>query len=249
MYKYIGVLFASIVAMSSASAAPIFWTDWTSNSDVNGVSTTLGNIATTGSVIGVTYENANGIAGAQLGNMNDRDYYANGASGIGGRDDSISPYTSSAVDNAPTNTDIVRLRFAGEQKLSFTESVANLVFAYVSLNSNGYRFTQDFDILSFGDSTDGNACGYWGCGTSTKTTSMINGITYYDLVGTGEPHGAIQFKGALSSITWESLTAENWNGFTVGVQGTEAEVDGELSSPAIGLFMIAGFGLLLYRRR
>ena len=249
MYKYIGVFLASFVAMSSASAAPIFWTDWTSNSNINNVSTTVGNITTTGSVIGVTYENANGIAGAQLGNVNDRDYYANGPNGVNGRDDSISPYTSAAVDNAPTSKDIVRLRFAGEQTLSFTESIANLVFAYVSLNNNGYRFTQDFDILSFGDPIDGNACGYWGCGKSSKTITVVNGITYYDLVGTGEPHGAIQFKGALSSITWESSTAENWNGFTVGVQGTKAEVDAELSSPAVGLLLIAGFGLMLYRRK
>ena len=249
MYKYIAGFLASVAVISSASAAPIFWTDWTSNSNINGVSTTVGNIVTSGSLINVTYENANGIAGAQLGNVSDRDYYANGSFGSGGRDDSISPYTSSAVDNAPTNTDIVRLQFAGEQTLSFSESIANLVFTYVSLNANGYRFTQDFDILSFGDASDGNACGYWGCGTSSKATSVINGITYYDLIGTGEPHGAIQFKGALSSITWESLTAENWNGFTIGVQGTETEVDGELSSPAIGVFLIAGFGLLLYRRK
>jgi len=43
------------------------------------------------------------------------------------------------------------LQFAGSQTLSFSQTVANPVFAYVSLNGNGYAFlNQNFDILSFG---------------------------------------------------------------------------------------------------
>ena len=97
------------------------------------------------------------------------------------------------------------------------------MFAYVSLNGNGYGFDQNFDILTFGDSSDGNACGYWGCGTSYKQMVTVNGKTEYQLLGTGEPHGTLQFKGTFDTVNWRSLSDENWNGFTVGVQGTAVE--------------------------
>ena len=99
------------------------------------------------------------------------------------------------------------------------------MFSYVSLNGYGYGFDQDFGILSFGDSSDGNDCGYWGCGTSFKKVVDLGGGKFeYQLLGTGEPHGTIRFLGAFSTLTWRSLSNEYWNGFTVGVQGTAAEV-------------------------
>jgi hypothetical protein len=48
--------------------------------------------------------------------------------------------------------------------------------------------------------------------------------TEFQLVGTGEPHGTIRFTGAFDTVTWRSLSNENWNGFTVGIQGTAIEV-------------------------
>ena len=42
---------------------------------------------------------------------------------------------------------------------------------------------------------------------------------YYELIGSGEPHGVIEFQGTFSSISWTSLTNETWNGFTIGVRG------------------------------
>jgi hypothetical protein len=77
-----------------------------------------------------------------------------------------------------------------------------------------------------GSGQDGdNACGYWGCGTSYKQVVDIGGGNYlYELLGTGEPHGTIRFKGSFDTLTWTSLSNEYWNGFTVGVQGTAAEV-------------------------
>jgi hypothetical protein len=144
---------------------------------------------------------------------------------------SNSPYTSALVDNPPTGTDIVALRFAGNQTLSFSQAIANPVFSYVSLNGNGYAFlNQDFDILSFGGglgtaAPGDNSCGYWGCGTSSKRiVDLGNGNTEYQLIGTGEPHGTIRFTGAFNNLTWRSLSNEFWNGFTVGVQGTAAEI-------------------------
>ncbi|WP_454458111.1 PEP-CTERM sorting domain-containing protein [Thauera phenylacetica] len=51
----------------------------------------------------------------------------------------------------------------------------------------------------------------------------MNGKTEYQLLGTGEPHGTLQFKGTFDTVNWRSLSNEYWNGFTVGVQETAVE--------------------------
>lgn len=75
---------------------------------------------------------------------------------------------------------MVGQRSATTRSLSFSAPVDNLFFAVVSLNGNGYKFDQDFEIVSQG-------CGYWGCGTRAKSSP---GIGQFDLDGaSGEPHG------------------------------------------------------------
>ena len=211
-------LLALALSAGSASAAQIYWTDWTGGDlDSGNGFRGVGTITTSNSTVTVTYTNPQGIAFYQP--SGGAYYYSNGTDGPAG----TSPYTSSAVDNRPGTTDIIALRYAGLQTLSFSQAIANPVFAYVSLNGNGYGFDQDFDILSFGDASDGNACGYWGCGTSFKQVATVNGKTEYQLLGTGEPHGTLQFKGTFDTVNWRSLSSENWNGFTVGVQETAVE--------------------------
>lgn len=219
-----GVL--SILTTSIASAAPIFWTDWTgSDLDSGAGFKGQGTITTPTSTVVVTYTNANGIGFYQP--SGGTDFYVNQPTYT--RNDAISPYTSNVVDNSPTGTDIVALSHAGSQTLQFSQTIANPVFAFVSLNGNGYAFlNQDFDILSVGG-VDGNACGYWGCGGVTKViVDLGGGNLQYQLnssnVGGSEPHGAIRFTGAFDTLTWTSSSNEFWNGFTVGVQGTAAEV-------------------------
>ena len=96
----------------------------------------------------------------------------------------------------------------------------------MSLNGNGYGFDRDFDVLGYGDSSDGNACGYWGCGTAARTlTTDSYGDPQYMLSGSGEPHGTLQFTGAFADVSWESLRDEYWNGFTVGIVGLAADVN------------------------
>jgi hypothetical protein len=207
---------------TTANAAPVYWTDWTTGSFINGF-TGQGVITTGTSTVNVTYSNLNGIGFYQpSGGI---DYWVNSA---GIRDAATSPYTSALVDNIPTGTDIIALRYAGTQTLTFSEMIANPVFSYVSLNGNGngYGFlNQDFDILSYNDPATGNSCAYWGCGTSYKNVVDLGGGNFeYQLLGTGEPHGTIRFKGAFDTVVWKSLSNEYWNGFTVGVQGTAAEV-------------------------
>jgi hypothetical protein len=207
---------------NTANAATISWADWTgSNSGaVTGAFTAQGTITTPTDTVSVTYSNPQGIAFYNA--SGGTDYWQNAQSG---RNPATSPYTSTFVDNIPTGTDIVGLQFAGTQTLAFSKTIANPVFSYVSLNGNGYAFDRDFDILSFGDPSDGNTCGYWGCGTSSKSIVDIGGgVLEYRLLGTGEPHGTIKFTGAFDTVSWRSLSSENWNGFTVGVEGTAAEV-------------------------
>jgi len=124
-----------------------------------------------------------------------------------------SPYISATVPNPPPDCDIIALSQATTKTLTFSEPVSNLFFAVVSLNGNGYRFDRDFNILSFGR-------GYWGDGTLTKEINLPT----YDLIGTGEPHGVIQIVGSFSSVSWTSLSNENWNGFSIAFENTTANL-------------------------
>lgn len=196
-------------------AAPIFWTDWTGGDlDSGSGFQAQGTITTGSSTVNVVYTNPQGVSFYQPSGGGY--YYSNGTDGPGG----TSPFTSTLVDNRPPTSDIIALQYAGTQTLAFSQAIANPVFAYVSLNGNGYAFNQDFDILSFGDGAV-NACGYWGCGTSYKNVvDLGGGVFEYHLLGTGEPHGTLRFTGTFDTVSWRSLSNENWNGFTVGVQET-----------------------------
>ena len=233
----------------AASAAPIFWTDWIDSSNTNGF-TGNGTITTSTATVNVTYVNRQGIGFYQTGAAGETDYW--GAPPFtGNRNPATSPYTSTQVDNIPTGTDMIALSHRGSQTLAFSQSIANPVFSYISLNGNGYAFLdQDFDILSQGG-VDGNDCGFWGCGTATKViVNLGNGHTEYQLNSTGgEPHGTIQFRGAFSSLTWNSSTDEFWNGFTVGVQGTAAEVFQTPEPGSLSLMGLALLGILACSRR
>ena len=207
-------------ASFSAHAVPFFWTDWIgSDLDPGAGFQAAGTITTPTASVQVNYTNPNGIGFYQP--SGGTDYYTGGSG-------NTSPYTSNLVDNRPTGSDIIALQFAGTQTLQFSESIANPVFAFVSLNGNGYAFDQDFEILSLGG-VGGNACGFWGCGGAEKViVDLGNGDFEYQLnsnnVGGTEPHGTIRFTGAFDTLTWRSASNEFWNGFTGGVQGTAAEV-------------------------
>lgn len=253
----------SLGLASAASAAPFYWTDWTGTDLLAGTPfQAQGTITTPTSTVTVTYTNQNGISFYQP--AGGTDYWTNGSFGINGRNDAVSPYTSTLVDNAPTGSDIIALRFAGTQTLSFSEIITNPVFAFASLNGNGYAFDQDFEILSLGG-VDGNACGFWGCGGVTKVVVDLGGGNFeYRLnsnnVGGPEPHGTIRFVDSFDTLTWRSTSNENWNGFTVGVQGTAVEIctvnpnlpecqSVSVPEPAAPLLLGAGLVLLGAARR
>ena len=248
--KRLTATFAVIVlGCACAHASTFFWTDWlgSNSGGVSGPFTAQGVISTPTSTVNVTYTNGRGIGFYQA--TSGTDWWTDSTRVV--RNPATSPYTSSVVDNIPTGVDIIALQFAGSQTLTFSQAIANPVFSFVSLNGNGYRFlNQDFDILSFGDPSDGNACGWWGCGTVTKVVHDLGGGNFsYELTGTFEPHGTIRFKGSFDTLTWESATNEFWNGFTVGVQGTADEVFGppgtEVPEPSSLILSAMGMALLV----
>ena len=216
------------------NAGQIFWVDWQDTIVEGGITKYRGKITVTRPdstvvVVTVKFSGPRGVAFFQ--SSGGTDYWTNGVFS-GTRNPATSPYTSAVVDNIPTGTDIIGLQFAQVNTLEFTNSaggtiqVGNPVFAYVSLNGNGYGFDQDFNILSFGDASDGNDPGYWGAGTSFKNVTTVGGVTEYQLLGTGEPHGTLQFKGGFSTVHWRSLSDEYWNGFTIGVPSLAVDTPG-----------------------
>ena len=238
------VALALILNCAVAGAAQIYWTDWTGSNTgpVSGLFQGQGTITTPTTTLNVTYNNPQGIGFYQVSGGTD---WWNPRTPVGS-----SPYTSALVDNPPDFNDIVALQYAGNQTLQFSQTIANPVFSYVSLNGNGYAFlNQDFEILSYGGAGGNlpgdNSCGYWGCGTSYKNVvNLGNGNIEYQLLGTGEPHGTIRFTGAFNTLTWRSLSNEYWNGFTVGVQGTAAEILPPTGVPEPATMLLLGLGLM-----
>jgi hypothetical protein len=184
----------SLMVMSSARAVDtVVWTDWTDGAP-GAPGFADGTLDINGTIVDVDYDGEV----AFLQTSGGTDYWEPSAS-----------YLSPTVTNRPTGTDIIALSTATSKTITFSEPITNPLFAVVSLNGNGYRFDRDFEILSAG-------CGFWGCGTLTKQEP---GGGIFELIGSGEPHGVIEFQGTFSSISWTSLTNEFWNGFTIGVRG------------------------------
>jgi hypothetical protein len=240
-------LFAVMTLVSSASADPIAWTDWTTG-NANGGTTASGTM--------------NGVTVTYTGNY---DFLQKGSGTnywIEEPNPGISrpsgyeldpPYTKSAVvDNAPTPSEMIALNQEADHVITFGESILNPVLAFVSLGSAGdngkqvtYSFDQSFSLLSTGD-------GYWtqpgraNEGNYSVNTVIENDETKYNLAGYNL-HGVIQFNGEFETITWSSDPGENWHGITVGtVVPTPGALAGLASMTMIGL---VGLGLRRWRRR
>ncbi|EMI51858.1 beta strand repeat-containing protein [Rhodopirellula sallentina] len=207
------------------------WVDWTSWDSVSRTAT--GTITVGSDVITVTYHNPQGIFGIQTSGGTNYWTGRSGAAFVG-----ESPYVSDNVANGPSTTDLIQLQYAGTQTLSFSESVENLAFSIMSMNGNGYGFDQDFTIESY-SGLNGAGPGYYGGGTMTKaivgdTFQLNDGGMNSASDGHSEPHGTIRFNNAFSELSWESLSDETWNGFSVGVSGTSSTAGRVQFNGAVG---------------
>lgn len=192
------VVSASVLSTASAAKAGLInWVDWTST----GSNTVGGNIMGNNVLFNGQYFFAQTAGGTNYWIPN-------------------TAYLSATVSNEPPANDIIAFSDPGQRSLTFTTAVTDLVFAYVSINTNTYTFDHEFDLISNGE-------GFFGSGPVSKVN---NGNGTWSLVAqSGEPHGVIQFAGTLSSLNWNVAVLENWNGFTVGVSDvTPASVPGPL---------------------
>jgi hypothetical protein len=128
------------VAMSSAGAATVGWTDWMESA----TDRAFGEISTDTGTVGVTLSGVYSFLQSDGASTN----YFN----------PDTPYLSSTVDNAPPAAEMVGLNLGGTITIEFSEPVTDPLFALVSWNSNTVVFDTAIEFLSYG-------AGYWGNGT------------------------------------------------------------------------------------
>jgi len=194
-----GASLAALLLGPGLSAA-VTYADWTSGS--------VGNPgAAAGTIGGITVSYSGEVTAYDLGGG--FNYWARS---------SPPPYNNAGytgyagVPNMPPDSDIIRLTGAAAtlNTITFSQPVTDPVMLILSLGQpNGYFVDYDFDrpftILSSGN-------GHWGGNPLGSLTAQPG-----DLLRGEEGHGAIQFNGTFSTISWTTSTFENWHGFTVGL--------------------------------
>lgn len=211
------IVMAVCLSCGSAFASVVDWTDWeTATTGVNG--------SASGTVGGIGISYSGDIAFAQTGSG--INYWAEG---------NPAPYTgNSVVDNAPTAAELIGMSAHGTtQTITFAQAVTNPIMAIVSMGQSGRPVTYDFDA-AFNVLSEGR--GYWGDGSYSLGAG--NSITGREL------HGAIQFVGTFTSISWDTSNAEYWHGFTIGFAQDE-----QVGVPETGSLALFSLGLIVLMAR
>ena len=210
------VVGASLSIATSASAAVIDWTNWTSSTNGN-----PGGSAT-GTASGVTV-NYSGELQALVAN-----YPSWGPT---------STFSGGSVGNAPPQAyGIIRL-YGGQlptggyttDTITFSKAVTNPVMAIWSLGQGGINASFNFNATPTLQS-GGPSAEYSG------SSIVVSGNNVYG----SEGNGTVQFTGTYTSLSWTNPTYEGWYGFTVGVSAVPEPGEWALMLSGISLmgFMV-----------
>ena len=189
--------------------APAFWTDWISSASTGAnAGTASGTIMVGGTPVTIGYEGELNFTQTSGGT----NYWQPRPTFLG----------TTLTDAAPITADLIAI--SGGTGLTNTFTFATpIVNPFISIVSLGrpstpvsYTFSSPFTIIS------GGATSVFGGGPLTQPSAST-------VLGT-EGNGTILFEGTFSTLSFTTTGGEFWNGFTIGVQGTD---DGTIPPPAV----------------
>lgn len=209
------------VSGSVATAAPVFWTDWTAATTEQ----VAGTLNVGGTALDVTYSGAYSFANTNGGT----NYWV-----------PVAPYLSAEVDNGPPDPDIVALNAGGTVTISFSQPVVDPLLAIVSWNGNTVDFGVPIEFLSFG-------AGFWGNGTpqvNTAGTGFFGSGEVHGVLRLPGTHSQITF--SHTSENWHGFTVGVFGVDDGGNGGGGPSVP---EPGTLGLLALGAIGLLARRRR
>lgn len=183
-----GLVFGAV----SAHAFDTAWADWTTETSTTSVT---GRLSLPSGIVKVKFSGPTMyFSQTEVG---ETDYWSSGTP------------DAYAVTGAPTGSDLIAFVGGSDAqvyKITFSKPVTNPVMAILSLGRNAvptrYVFTQTPTLLSSGVGF------YGGCADCLKVKKKT-------LTGT-EGHGAVQFVGTFTTISWKQPDYEFWHGVTIG---------------------------------
>jgi hypothetical protein len=194
-------LFLTAGLIGQASAATIYWTNWTSAVLGRTAGSAQGTINPPTGPITVTY------SGEVASETTINNTYPSWLP--------ASSYTGGDVGNAPPAGDIIAQNGGtgtGVNTITFSQPINNPVMAIWSLGSPGIVTQYVFPASEQVNVEGGGPSNEYG-GSAIHLVTGTNAITG------NEGNGVIEFVGDYSSITFTNPVAETWYGFTLGVAG------------------------------
>jgi hypothetical protein len=229
---------AAVAGISgSASAAQVYWTNWTADTVGQTTGTATGTIASPQGAIGVSYKGE--VTSQTVVN-------GTGATGYPSWGPSSTYADGTIVADAPNFHDLIAQNGGagtGVNTITFSVPILDPVMSIWSLGNGGddanYTFSgsEPFSIVAGGPSNEYGGSGLVPNGGADSVTGL-------------EGNGTLQFIGTYSSITFTNSNFEDYYGFTLGVDGIAPPPTGV---PEPGSLALVGAGLvaasLLRKRR